>query len=188
MSNEKLTTYMNELLAYNKHFLTVVRSQKTDSKVQNTKAIELMHHIDMAITTQIAAMEKFDDLIGESNMDAIKNTAAKVAGKVAGGIDSMRKDPVSKMLRDDYAALSMQASGYTMLYTVATALDRDDLAEFSKSSLEKTAQLITETSQTLPYVVASEFMEDESDALKVAEKALEETQEAWKPENMFEEA
>ena len=188
MSNEKLTTYTTDLLNFNKHFLNVIRSQKTSDTLKNSKAVDLLHNIDIALTNQINELEKFDDVIEESRFEFFKEKAATLFGTIAGNIDSLRKDPVSKILRDDYTALSMLSSGYTMLYTAALVNEKEQLATFAKSALERTAQLIAETNKIMPFVVAEELCDSGTDINSIAEKALNETQMAWKSENMLEEA
>jgi hypothetical protein len=185
---EKLNTYTNDLLTYNNHFLSAVRSQKTSDKIKNTKAVSLLHDIDIALTTQINGLERFDDLIDSSKVEALKDKIASLFGNIAGNIDTLRTDPVSKIIRDDYTALSMLASGYTMLHTAALISDNTDLATFAQSSLSRVAQLITETSQILPYIVAEELTEDAEEATKIAKNSLEETQKAWNVENTMVEA
>lgn len=180
---EKLSTYTNDLLTYNKHFLSAVRAQKTSDSVTNTKAVDLLHNIDVVVTYQINELEQFESLVTDSKTDAIKDKVASVFGSIAGNIDSVRKDPISKILRDDYTALSMLASGYTMLYTAALTYEKERLAEFASESLSRIAQLITETSKALPFVVAEELSEDSEKTMQIAENALEETQKAWKVEN-----
>lgn len=185
---DKLNTYTNDLLTYNNHFLSAVRSQKTSEKVKSTKAVSILHDIDIALTTQINELEKFDDLIDDSKTEALKEKVASLFGSIAGNIDTIRKDPVSKILRDDYTALSMLASGYTMLHTAALTYERKELAEYAQDSLSRVAQLITETSQIIPYIVAEELSDDSSKILEIAEKSLEETQKAWNVENTAVEA
>ena len=105
---------------------------------------------------------------------------ASAAGKVAGYIDTARGDAASKMLRDDYTALSMIASGYTMLHTAALGAGNDELAEFTKESLTRIAQLITDTSIVIPHVVAEEL-----EISDIANEAENNTQQAWDPENFM---
>jgi len=188
MTMDKLNTYTNDLLTYNNHFLSVVRSQKTSDKVKNKKAVSLLHDIDIALTTQINDLEKFDDLIEDSKTEALKDKVASLFGSIAGNIDTIRKDPVSKILRDDYTALSMLASGYTMLHTASLTYGNEDLAEYAQNSLSRNAQLITQTSQVMPYVVAEELSDDSSKISEIAEKSLKETQKAWNVENTTVEA
>ncbi len=188
MSTDKLTDYSNDLLTYNRHFLSAVRKQKTSDKVTNTKVVDLLHDIDIALTNQISELENFDDLIDDDKLENFKKRIASAFGTIAGSIDSLREDPVSKILRDDYTALSMLASGYTMLHTAAKTQDMNELADFSKKSLERVAQLITETSRVIPFAVAEELSDESADVQSIAEASMEETQKAWNPENILQEA
>ncbi len=180
---KKLNTYTNDLLTYNKHFLSAVRSQKTSDALTNTKAVSLLHDIDIAITNQINDLEKFDDLIEDSTKGDVKDKIASVFGSIAGNIDALRNDPISKIVRDDYTALSMLASGYTMLHTAALTYEREELAEFAQNSLERVAQLITETSKVIPFVVADELSDENQESDTIAERSLEITQKAWDVQN-----
>lgn len=175
-SIEKYTVNLYELI---KHTHAVIRTQKNSDKIMNTKSVELLHNIDMAFTSQIESLEDFD-ILDENTLKTVKDKLAKATGKIAGFIDSARNDAASKMLRDDYTALSMIASGYTMLHTYALAEENDELANFTQESLTRVAQLITETSEVLPHIVA-----DEIDASHIADQAEKNTQKAWKPENFL---
>ncbi len=185
---KKLNTYVNDFMTYNRHLLSAVRSQKTSDALTNPKAVSLLQDLDIAITNQINELEKFDDLIDDSTKGDVKDKIASVFGSIAGNIDTLRNDPISKMLRDDYAALSMLASGYTMLHTAALTYEKDELAEFAQKSLERIAQLITETSKVIPFVVADELSGDNQNANEIAEKSLEITQKAWDVKNTTVEA
>ena len=187
MSNDRLRDYTTELYNYNKHLLSAVRSQKSSDVIKNTKAVTLLNDIDIALTNQLNTMESFDGLLNESKMDQFKENAARVLGTIAGSIGTIREDAVSKIIRDNYTALSMTASGYTMLNTLAISVKNDELANFAADSLERMAQLITETSKVLPFVVADELVEDREEANRIGEQSMEETQLAWKPEHLFEE-
>jgi hypothetical protein len=183
METEKLQDYTTDLYALTKHTLSVVKTQKTSSKVNNSKAVDLLHDIDIALTEQINDFDKMNDLINDSTLATIKEKVAGISGSIAGFLNTQREDPVSKVLRDDYTALGMIASGYTMLHTAALGAGEDELADFTKSSLTTIAALITETSRILPHAVASDLGID-----KVAEEAETNTQECWNPENMMAEA
>ncbi len=186
MYTDRTKDYTTELFNYNKHLLSAVRTQKSSDVIKNTKAVTLLNDIDIALTNQLNTMESFDGLLNESKMDQFKENAARVLGTIAGSIGNIREDAVSKMIRDNYTALSMTASGYTMLNTLAISNKNDELANFAADSLERLAQLITETSKVLPFVVADELVDDRKEAERIGEQSLKETQLAWKPEHLFE--
>ena len=178
METTKLNDYTTDLYVLIKHSLNAVKSQKTSSKVTSSKAVDLLHDLDKALTQQVQAFENMDEHLNEGAKTTIKEKIASITGSLAGALDTQREDPVSKMLRDDYTALSMIASGFTMLHTAALGSGNDELAEFSTSSLKTIAGLITETSRIIPHVVAAELGTEQ-----IAEAAETNTQECWNPEN-----
>lgn len=180
MDNQKLESYTTDLYALVNHTLTVVRNQKSSDKVTHPKAIDLLHDLDLALNNQVREFNELDGSLEESAEKTIKEKLASAAGKVAGYIDTARGDAASKMLRDDYTALSMIASGYTMLHTAALGAGNDELAEFTKESLTRIAQLITDTSIVIPHVVAEEL-----EISDIANEAENNTQQAWDPENFM---
>lgn len=180
MQTDKLNKYSSELYTLIKHTQSAVNTQKTSDKVTHSKAADLLHELDRALSEQLRTFEGFEDLIQESNLNSVKEKLASFSGAIAGAIDTQREDTVSKMLRDNYTALGMIASGYTMLHTLALGTGSNELASFTKESLTTIAGMVTEVSRILPHVVASELNMEE-----IAEQAEEETQECWEPENMM---
>lgn len=183
MDTEKLQDYTTDLYSLLKHTQKVVKTQKSSNKVTSSRAVDLLHDIDIALTEQLSSFDNMKQLLNEGTVTTIKEKMATLSGSLAGLMNTQREDPASKMLRDDYTALGMIASGYTMLHTAALGAGEDELAEFTKSSLSTIAALITETSRVMPHVVAAEL-----DIEQVAEAAETNTQECWNPENMMAEA
>ncbi|MFN1836130.1 hypothetical protein AB2B38_012770 [Balneola sp. MJW-20] len=183
MTTDKLKGYTEDLYTLLKHTQNVVRKQKNSDKLSHSKAVNLLHQIDISLSNQINHIESNEDWHEDDLKSSIKEKLGSLTGKIAGYIDSAREDAESKMLRDDYTALSFIATGYTMLHTAALAADEAELASFSNDSLTTIAGLITETSRIIPHVVAEEI-----GSPQIAEKAEENTQRSWKPENMMEEA
>ncbi|MCH2448939.1 MAG: hypothetical protein MK198_02215 [Gracilimonas sp.] len=183
MEEQILNNYSTDLHALLKHTSKAIKAQQSSSKLTEEKASNLLHSIDLTISKQLETLSGMEGLINDGTKSKIKETFAAFTGTIAGAIDTQREDPISKMLRDDYTALSMIATGYTMLYTAALGAKNNDLADFTKNSLAEIAGLITKTSEVLPHIVAKELhIED------VAEEAVSNTQECWKPQNMMAEA
>ncbi|MCH8557905.1 MAG: hypothetical protein LAT84_08790 [Balneolia bacterium] len=180
--SESIQTYTSDLLALEKHFMNAVRKQKASDKVTDTRVIDLMHEFDKMASSHVETLQKHVDRLGGETTSNIKAAVASFAGSIAGLIDTVRDDTVSKMLRDDYTALSMITIGYTMLHTHALASNDTALAEVTSVHLTDCTGLITETSKVIPLIVASEIIDDENQAKTIGEKALENTQHAWKPE------
>ncbi|MDR9416141.1 MAG: hypothetical protein RI564_07645 [Gracilimonas sp.] len=183
MQEETLNNYSTDLYTLIKHTHKAVKTQQTSSKLTKKKASNLLHDIDLTLSSQIAAFDGMDDLLNDGAKSTIKESFAAFTGAIAGALDTQRSDAVSKMLRDDYTALSMIATGYTMLHTAALGAKNQELADFTQNSLTKIAGLITQTSEVIPHIVA-----DELEITDVADQAEENTQNSWKPENFLEEA
>lgn len=183
MTTDKVRNYADDLYTLLKHTQNVVRKQKNSDKLSHSQAVNLLHEIDISLSNQINHFESRENWINDDLSTNIKEKLGSITGKIAGFIDTTREDAESKMLRDDYTALSFIATGYTMLHTAALGSDMDELASFSNESLTTIAGLITQTSKILPHVVAEEL-----NIAHIADQAEENTQRSWKPENMFEEA
>lgn len=87
---------------------------------------------------------------------------------------------MSKMLRDDYAALNRVTISNTMLHTAALALNSKDLALAALKHLENIAPFVVQIGELLPDVIARELQahSDEVD-LSAAKEALRNTKRAW---------
>lgn len=110
----------------------------------------------------------------------VADVVAAVAGVFAGLYDMVRKHPVSRMLRDDYSALSLASTAYSMLYTTAIALRHDQVAAVAKRGQCQVAPLVTELSHLIPAVVVAELAIDHPSLNHSAiDEAREATRSAW---------
>jgi hypothetical protein len=81
-------------------------------------------------------------------------------GKAAGVIDLVRTEGISKSLRDDYAAFSLAAISYSMLYTTALGLGNPQVASLAQRHLTDYAQAIERINEIMPGVVERELAKD----------------------------
>jgi len=185
MSTDKLKDYTADLLTLETHLFNAVKKQRTSDRVNDNDAMELMNDLDQILRNQIDTLESHLDKLGGGRKSDLKELLGSFSGLAAGLIDTVRKDPVSKMLRDDYTALSMLATGYTMLHTHALAADNDDLASIALNHLGEITPVITEISRVLPLIVAREANDLDSDkSEEIGQKAMENTQKMWKAEQI----
>jgi hypothetical protein len=185
MSTDKIKDYTADLLTLETHLFNAVKKQRTSDKANDSDAMELMNELDQILRNQINTLENHLDQLGGGRKSDLKELLGSFSGLAAGLIDTVRKDPVSKMLRDDYTALSMLATGYTMLHTHALAYDKDDLADIALKHLGEITPVITEISRVLPLVVARESNDlDRNKAEEIGQKAMENTKKMWKAEQI----
>lgn len=178
-----LDRYANDLLALETHFMKAVSQQRNSEQVTDNRVIELLHELDKMVSGHVNALKGRAEAEQESGVTAeIKKKIASFTGSVAGLIDRARTDTVSKMLRDNYTALSMITVGYTMLHTHAIAREDHLLAEMSQSHLMDCTSMIKEVSKVVPLAVAAEVTDDADQAEDVGRRALDNTQAAWSSE------
>ncbi len=183
--NEKsLRKYSSDLYSLQNHLLKAVKKQQASDKVKQKEAIEILHMMNLRISDQIKDFDPLLEKLGGDISDEIKSKIATFTGTISGLIESARRDPVSKMLRDDYIALSMLAVGYKMLYTTSLVAHRDDVAEMCMNHLTSVTRMITEISKAIPMVVPKEMMDDQELASEIGMKAVEKTQKAWSSETI----
>lgn len=178
--------YATDLLALQRHLLSAVKKQQTSDKVTQKEAIELFYQLNLTLSEQATRFESaVEALGGHVNVrEEIKNKLAGFTGSIAALVDTVRKDTVSKMIRDDYIALSMLAAGYKMLHTSALIANEENLVKLTREHLGTIAKLITETSKVLPMVVARELSDDPEVGEEIGNLAVENTQKAWSAENI----
>lgn len=179
-STETLRTYVNDLLALDKHILEALERQSEDPKVQSdSRTAGLIGEIRSAFSAQVATFAAHVDRLGSETGAAAKEAVGHVAGIFAGLVGKVRPDPVSKMLRDDYTAINLAAFSSTMLHTTALAFSDSAVAASALAQLQALAPLIIKLNELVPFVVAKELTDDGHVEAGAAEEAVRNTQAAW---------
>jgi len=181
---DNLRTYISDLHALERHFMNAVKQQKTSNKSTDKRAVELLNNLDKMASSHTQKLAAELDQMGAEVKSTIKSKLASFTGSVAGMIDNVRDDALSKMLRDDYTALSMITVGYTMLHTHALSNDNQKLADISKKHLDDCTIMITAISIVIKLNTAYEINSDTDKAEEIGNLALENTQESWSPEHV----
>jgi hypothetical protein len=177
--DKNLQAYVNDMFAVEKHTLEAVNRQVDHGDIQrHANAHQLVKRIQSTLNQNTSSLERRLDTWGGTS--SLKSAAASVAGVVAGAYDHVRSETASRMLRDDYTALSLVAVAYTMLHTTALSLQDNTTADLALQNLKKITPLITDLSKIIPTVVVHDVHHDvESADISVAQQAVRNTQEAW---------
>ena len=178
-----LKTYVNDMLALQKHILEAVERQYEDPRVKHdTLTFDLIGKVKSTLTHHVTDLEAHVARLGSEAMATAKAAITGTLGAVAGIYDKIRKDPVSRMLRDDYTALNMASFSYTMLHTTGLAYGDAAVADVAVKHLQDLAPLIIHYNEIIPHVVVKE-LQDEGPGIDtgVAAMAIANTQHAWKP-------
>ena len=181
-AREILRPYVADMAAVQKHILEVVERQRNDDDVKKSpQALQLVSRLETTLRSQTASLEQhLTTFEGGSVSGAVKETVTGVLGALAGLYDKIRKDTVSRMLRDDYTALSLSSISLTMLHTTALGVTHAATADLALRFLKELTPFVMELAEVIPHVVLRELAEDGRvfDAA-VAQKAVSNTQEAW---------
>lgn len=179
-----ITKYVSDMLTLTKHIEEAIERQLNDQHVKNDQiAYPVISRLGGVLKSQISAQEMHLKSIGGDAGSPVKEAVGSVLGVVAGMIDKVRVDTVSKMLRDDYTALSLQAISLTMLHTTGLALRQQQTANMALSQLQDLTPIIVEISEVIPLVVVRELTNDtEQIDMSAGKTAIQNTQKAWSRE------
>jgi hypothetical protein len=178
---EILQGYVNDMLAVEQEIHQAFRRQKhSDKPMVNPEAAQLIGRIEDTIDTHIAELKRALERLGGSE-STLKKAVGAALGAVTGLYDQVRDETVSRMVRDDLAALNFAVACYQMLHTTALAMHDKPLADVALRHLEDFAPLIMDLSDVLPSVVLSELVRSGKVAADqtVAQEATRNTRNAW---------
>ncbi|MES2597614.1 MAG: hypothetical protein V4662_19865 [Verrucomicrobiota bacterium] len=156
-----LQMYVNDMLALEQDTAKALASQSEDEDVKKLPVSAVLV-LDLAAAAQarVAALDSLAKDLGGGVGKAVKDALGSVAGVLAGLYAKVRKHPVSRMLRDDYTALSLAVEGYSMLHTTALALRDPRVAALAERHMTEITPHVMRLAQAIPAVVISELAED----------------------------
>ncbi len=180
-----LQQYVSDMVALDEHIHEAVKRQVEDDRLkQFPEASKVINTIHTTLDTHITGLKSQLKSLGGEASGPIKEAVSTIAGVAAGLYDKVRHDPVSKMLRDDYTALSLTAIAYTMLHTTGLALQNQPIADLAQRYLKDITPIIVDISQVIPGVVIKDL--EDNDVLvdkAVGQEAVRKTQAAWSTQN-----
>lgn len=181
---EAIQKHLSDMLALERHILEAITRQRDEEEVRRrVEANELIIRIERMLRQHTASLETLAEAYDARSESALKKAVTGVVGVVAGLYDKVRDHEVSRILRDDYTALSLSAMAYTALHTFGLTIREDRIADTAVQHLRDVTPLLVELSKVLPVVVADEVgqaLEMPVDR-QVGHEAVRRTQEAWAP-------
>lgn len=155
---EILQKYVGDMHGVLKHTLEVCERQNQSEFLRDHPEAQRV------ITRIVETLKRHHERVHAraEQIDALENSAVKEAltamtGMVTGMYDKVRSDTTSKMLRDDYVALTMCAMAYEMLHTTALALKDQETAEMALTLMRDLPPIIVEIGHITPMVVVREL-------------------------------
>ncbi|GAB5521279.1 MAG: hypothetical protein RhofKO_35300 [Rhodothermales bacterium] len=185
--NDTIRKHLADMQAVEAHILAAVKRQLSETEELATapsQVAPLLRRIESTLTTHTETLNLLSERYDGETQANFKKIVTEFFGMLAGIYDKVREHEVSRMLRDDYTALSLAAMGYTAMHSFGLAIGEDDIASMSQRHLEDLTPLLMDLSRTLPYAVVQEVAEENDFPVDttVGARALENTQRAWQPE------
>ena len=181
-TNPALRLYLSDLASLDKHILEALVRQDEDERVKNDpEASKLVRESRQLFERFSTELHEQCERVGTPIAKAVKESVTGVLGVAAGLYDKVRKDPVSRMLRDDYVAFNLAAISYNMMHTTGLAVHDQPVADIAKRHLEELTKVIMEINQIMPHIVVRELQDEPGIDSSVAHEAVQHTQEVWKP-------
>lgn len=179
---EILGSYTAEQQAVIGHLAETIENQLTDEDVKAAPdVVDLLERCHRVLREQRAALEALRQTM-QGGDGLLKEALTKISGSFVGIYDKLRRDPISKLLRDNCTALNFASTGYSMLHAAAVACGEREAADVAGSHLKQLSPLVVEFSTMIPEVVVEELAQRgvpvDADAVSTS---LEEIKEAWSP-------
>jgi Domain of unknown function (DUF892) len=167
-NKDTLKTYVGDMYSLESHIEEAMDAQLEKVR-DHPKAYAAVRRFHGTIRTQRDAMKAHLAELGGETGGAIKSAVSATFGLVAGVVDKVRPEAVSKCLRDDYTAFNLAAMGYHMLYGTALMLGFPQTATIAERHHRAYTDMVQDINQIILDVVAWELRKDEH---KIDEKAM----------------
>ena len=139
-------------------------------KPANQEVSQAFQHFHDTVRASKYRAEDYQKTMGATKGSGVVQTASEVLGKAAGLIDKVRKDSVSKALRDDYVAFNLAAVSYTLLHSTALALKDQQTVDFAEKGLETYAGLVQKINSIIPQATIDDLVKN--DEVPVADSTV----------------
>lgn len=190
MSNRQdlITKHIADATALEKHILEAVERQREDTTVKNNvDANRVVIEIERVLNQHLTALDALAQQYGGGGESLLKAAVTSALGVAAGLYDKMRESELTRNLRDDYTALSLDAMGYTAMHAFAVGIGEPPMADLAARHLNDLTPLLMELSKLIPQTTIQDLAREHPDlgvnTSRISE-AVEATQRAWSREAM----
>jgi len=180
--SDAIRRHITDMKGVEQHILQAIERQRDEEVVRsNEQANRLIITIERTLRSHIDRLGSHAERFGGAQQSTIKDAVSGVLGVVAGLYDKVRDHELSRIMRDNYTALSLAAMSYTMLHTFSLAVKEEELASLALDHLKEITPILVEISQILPLVLAPEIGKEYDFPVdtSIGALAVTNTQEAW---------
>ena len=180
-SETELQRHVGDMLALIQGMVSAFDTQLASSDLpRHQKAQALVSEARATLESQALALAELLEKLHWEGPSMVKSAASSVSGRTAGIFGRMRTNEVSRMIRDDYTALSLASISYTMLHTTGLSLHNDAVAELAQRHLGEITPLVMRFGEAVPGVVVRELAREVLPVdVDVSRDAVEHTRQAW---------
>lgn len=164
-----IADWVGDIVNLESHIEEAMDRQLTLKPGSQDTAQAIQHFHDTVRASKYRAQD-FQKTLGKTKGGGIQETASELLGKAAGLIDKVRKDSVTKALRDDYVAFNLAAVSYTLLHSTALALKDQKTVDFAEKGLETYAGLVQKVNTILPQATVDDLVKN--DEVPVADSSV----------------
>ena len=154
-----IADYFGDLIALESHIHQALNHQLKLAQA-NPTADSLINEFHDTASRHLDALKAAQPAVGSTAGNPVIAAGSAVLGKVAGIIDMIRTESISKALRDDYTAMSLAAISYGMFHAAASALGNKQAAELAMKHLTDYAAAVQKISHAIAGIVVSELAND----------------------------
>jgi hypothetical protein len=178
----ELQKYVSDMIAVEQHIGAAFRKQVNDERLSShdPRAGRIVNRLATISEQHEQALKSHLEELGGDTAKGIKEVATAAMGTLAGIYDKVRTEAVSKMLRDDYTAVSLAAISYTMLHTTGLSMNGESTADLALRHMEAYAPIIMELAEVIPSSVVVDLRDEGATISEsIIQQAVGNTQSVW---------
>lgn len=152
---------LSDVLARERHIVQPLQRQlEMDDTARFGEAATLISNLKVRSERHILDLEaRLEAIVGRAALP-VKSAWAQLLDAGAAMVDGACTTKVSKILRDDYTAVTRASASYTTLNVTALGVGDDRSAKLAQQHLDEYAQIVVQISNALPGVVVQELARD----------------------------
>lgn len=175
--------YLDDLIAVVEHVSSATeRQSNSDALAKFAEAHSLVRNVSEVLNRHLGALEtQARTQRGQGPQGVLKELVTSVTGFAAGVYGAMRGETASRMLRDDYTALSFVTICTGMLQTTALSVGDSSTAALTQRHLAELAPMVLAVHDLIPAAVLADLTHDKVSIVNssAAEITVRQMKSAW---------
>ncbi|MGE0489818.1 MAG: hypothetical protein AB7S38_11480 [Vulcanimicrobiota bacterium] len=174
---------LTDLAGANRHILGVVESQQNLEELRlNPAALALLGEIEATLQGHDVRLRTVAALKDRDFESGIKRALSALSGAVVGSYNHLRRQAVSRALRDTYAGLAFMSAGYVNLKTYGLTLGDLEISKMAYDHFVDLTKLLVRLSQEMVVQTHREIVATRNTPFQqeIVDRVIAATQRAWR--------